>query len=98
MDMTVVVAIIGAIEAVGVTIIGGLISRNNKKNDEYRNLREERDTNIYGLMFATANGTEVLLEAAHGDQLNGNVDEALTRIRVAKGKCNGIANKNMARL
>ena len=99
------VAIIGAIEGVGVAIIAGMFSRFNKNNEAYRAkreardaAREERDASMYDLLFATANGTEVLLEAAHGDQLNGNVEKALASIRNAKSSCNHIANQNMARL
>ena len=105
MDATIVVAIIGAIEGIGVAIIAGMFARFNKRNEEYRakreerdKKREERDANMYDLLFATANGTEVLLEAAHGDKLNGNVEKALTSIRNAKSNCNHIANQQMARL
>ena len=105
MDATIVVAIIGAIEGIGVALIAGMFSRFNKRNDAYRakrekqeEKREERDAHVYDLMFATANGTEVLLEAAHGDKLNGNVETALASIRNAKGNCNHVFNRNAAKI
>lgn len=105
MDSTIVVAIIGAIEGIGVAIIGGLISRYTKQTDQYRKareekdrLREERDACLYDLMFATAGGTEVLLQAAHGDEMNGNVDDALSSIKKAKSECNHVFNRQAAKL
>ena len=99
------VAIIGAVEGIGVAIIAGMFARFNKKNDEYRTkreereaMREERDASMYDLTFATANGTEVLLEAAHGEKANGNVEKALDSIRNAKSNCNHIANQHMAKI
>ena len=101
----IVVAIIGAIEGIGVAVIAGMFQRFTKSNEEYRAKREardakreERDAAMYDLLFATANGTEVLLEAAHGEQLNGNVEDALSSIRNAKSSCNHLANQSMAKL
>ena len=45
------------------------------------------------LLFATANGCDVLLQAAHGDDMNGNVDAARTSISNAKSDCNHIVNR-----
>ena len=61
-------------------------------------LREERDEAIYNLILATATGTEVLLHKAHGDQLNGEVSDALNSIHSAKSTYNKLANKNMAHI
>lgn len=105
MDATVLVAIIGAIEAIAVAIIGGLIARSNKSvaeiedaRAERERLREERDACNYDLLFATANACDVLLLAAHGDHVNGNVEEARESINKAKAKCNRFYNKQAARL
>lgn len=98
MEPSVVVAIIGAIEAIGVAVIGGLISRNQKRSESAQKAREERDSCLYNLMFATASGTEVLLHQAHGEQLNGNVEDALRDIQNAKAKCNSLFNHHMAKL
>lgn len=105
MDSTVVVAIIGLIEAVGVALIGGMLSRSNrraadraKKVDEREKVRIERDTAMYDLVFASASGTEVLLHQAHGDHINGNVEEALDSIRNAKSECNHVFNRQAAEL
>lgn len=101
----IVVAIIGLIEGIGVAIIGALMSRANKKTDEYRKkqderetARVERDTALYDLVFATASGTEVLLHQAHGDHINGNVEEALASIKAAKAECNHVFNRQAAEL
>lgn len=94
MDSGIIIAIIGAIEAVGVAIIGALITRSNKREVA----REERDTNLYDLIFATASGTEVLLHQAHGEQVDGNVDDALDQIKRAKAECNRVFNRQAAKI
>ena len=100
MDPTVMVAIIGAIEGIGVAVIGMFVSQMNKRNDEYHKSREEsdqkrkeRDQALYDLVFADSTGTEVLLHQAHGDHLNGNVEDALKSIHDAKSKFNKIRNE-----
>ena len=100
MEPTVMVAIIGAIEGIGVAVIGMIVSQMNKRNDEYHKRREEsdqkrkeRDQALYDLVFADSTGTEVLLHQAHGDHLNGNVEDALTSIHDAKSKFNKICNE-----
>lgn len=105
MDVTVIVAIIGAIEGIGVAIIGAFIARENRRAEGFRKTqderaarREERDTALYGLMFATASGTEVLLRQAHGEKINGNVDSALESIESAKSKCNELFNQSAAKM
>lgn len=105
MPVEILVAIIGAIQAIGVAIIGGIITRNQRKNDDARNerekreeAREKRDACNYDLLFAVADGTEVLLQQAHGEQMNGNVDEALKSIRDAKVECNHLYNSQIAKL
>lgn len=98
MPVEVLVAIIGAIQAVGVAIIGGIITRTSKQRDKREEAREMRDACNYDLLFAVADGTEVLLQQAHGEQVNGNVDEALRSIRSAKAECNHLYNSQIARL
>lgn len=56
--------------------------------------RKEFDTAQLNLSFAVSNGLLVLLHAAHGDQVNGNVDAAINSIEKAKGKCNALTNEN----
>lgn len=105
METAVIVAIIGAIEAVGVAVIGGMLSRSDKAREDSdqahiarEQQRMERDTCLYDLMFATAEGTEVLLHSAHGEKMNGNVDEALESIKKAKAECNRVFNRQAAML
>lgn len=105
MEPTITVAIIGMIEALGVAIIGGLLARANKRSEDYQkqaaereHAREERDACLYDLIFAVSCGTEVLLHNAHGEKVNGNVDEALSEIRKAKAECNHVFNKQAAKL
>lgn len=111
MDTTVIVAIIGAIEGLGIALIGLLVSSINKKNEEYRSSREKREAKEreerkksdelreefeaakLDLTFATANAVDVLLVAAHGDAINGNVDSARESISRAKSECNHILNR-----
>jgi len=98
MPVEVLIAIIGAIQAIGVAIIGGLITLGQNQRDKRDEAREKRDACNYDLLFAVADGTEVLLQQAHGEQMNGNVDEALKSIRKAKSECNHLYNKQVAKL
>ena len=66
------------------------LAKEQKERDDYR---KELDVSLLGLAFASAEGTEVLLHQAHGEQVNGNVDAALDSIKRAKGRCNEIVNK-----
>ena len=70
----------------------------DKAADEREAARLKRDTCFYDLMFATAEGTEVLLHKAHGDHMNGNVEEALAAIQKAKSECNHFVNHQAAKL
>lgn len=45
------------------------------------------------LEFAVANACEVLLHKAHGDEVNGNVDAALSQVQNAKSACNHMVNE-----
>ena len=67
------------------------------KRDEEKELLEEYELAKLELIFATANGTDVLLKAAHGDHLNGNVQEAMDSISRAKSECNHVVNKRAAK-
>ena len=105
MPVEVLVAIIGAIQAIGVAISGSIITRNQRKNDETRKereqreqAREKRDACNYDLLFSVADGLEVVLCKMHGDQINGNVEQALTSIRNAKSECNRLYNSQIAKL
>lgn len=105
MDVAVIVAIVALIQGVSVAVINGLINKTNKENEAYRARREkrdaerqERDEAIYNLVLANASGTEVLLHQAHGEKVNGNVDDALKSIHSAKSNYNHICNKQMAQL
>ena len=116
MDPGITVAIIALVQGLGVAVINGIISRSNKRNDEYRRKRESeeaayrvereerdrrrevRDAKLYNLVFANSTGTEVLLHQAHGDHLNGNVEQALRSIQRAKGDFNSICNQEVAKL
>jgi len=62
--------------------------------DAKEKARKEFDTAQLNLVFAVSNGLLVLLHAAHGDQVNGNVDAAIASIQKAKGECNMLTNEN----
>ena len=105
MPVEITVAIIGAIQALGVAVIGALITANRRKDEveraalaERERAREERDAHNYDLLFSVADGVEVLLEQAHGDKMNGNVEKALQSVRAAKSKCNHLYNQQVAKL
>ncbi len=112
MPVEVVVAVIGLIQALGVAVIGGIITRNRRADErlqarlaereaeraERDRAREERDACNYDLLFSVADGVEVLLEQAHGERMNGNVEKALASVRGAKSKCNHMYNQQIAKL
>ena len=116
MDASVIVAIVSAVEGIGIAVIGLIVSSINKKNEEYRAKREQREerereqrkhqaamlkeyeTAKLDLLFATANATDVLLQAAHGDHINGNVEKARESISKAKSECNHIVNRNSSEI
>ena len=105
MDVTVIVAIIGAIEGIGVAVIGALIAKGNKRTDEYRKERERREDAArkineasLNLQFAQADALDVLLRKAHGDNLNGEVQEARDSMHRAVGELNKVCNAETARL
>ena len=111
-DPTVVVAAIGAGQAVIVAVISGIFAKLNadakrradeqaerdRAREEHEARREERDTCMYDLVFSTVQGVEVLLHQAHGDKVNGNVDDALESIKNAKSECNHLFNKQAAKM
>lgn len=105
MDTAIIVAVVALFQGVTVAIINGILSRNRKedearerKRDNEQRAREERDAAVYDLTFALANGVEVLLHQAHGERLNGNVEDALNQITRAKSECNHLFNKTVAKL
>lgn len=105
MDASIVIAIIGCIEGIGVALIAGMLARNNRKNDEYRARRDAREQESrkatkasYDLLFALADSVDVLLRKAHGDQINGEVAQAQKELTEAKDELNDICNEQIARL
>lgn len=98
MDASIIIAIIGAVEALCVAIVGGIINKARKADEQHQAMREERDAALYGLVFANASGTEVLLHHAHGEKVNGNVEAAIDSIGSAKAKFNEACNKQAAKL
>lgn len=105
MDAGIIVAVIGAIEAIGVALIGAMVARSNKRNDSYRQRREERERSAleateasYNLLFALADGLDVLLRKAHGDNLNGEVEEAMKELNGAKSDLDHKRTEQLAKL
>lgn len=109
MEPTVTVAIIAAFQAIGVAVIGGLFTHYTRKaearakaltNEEEsrKESRQNMQACMYDLVFANTNALEVLLHQAHGDKINGNVDEALDSIKKAKTKCNSLLNETASKV
>lgn len=98
MEVAVVVAIIALIQGLGVAYINGVVTRDRKKEEEYVKAHFERDKTTYELLFAMSDGLEVLLKKAHGDAVNGDVEEALNMVKIAKNKLNNLCNSQIARL
>lgn len=102
-------AIIAALQALGVAVIGGLFAYYTKRaetqakrlSDEQRardQMREDLQACMYDLVFANTDALEVLLHQAHGDHVNGNVDDALASIKNAKSECNRLVNRTVTKL
>lgn len=98
-------AIVGGVISVVIAVIENKRSKEREADLAYRKEREadekkrqERDKAIYDVVLSTARGTELLLQQAHGEQLNGNVERALKGMRADIGKYNSLSNKNMAEL
>ena len=112
MDAGIVIAIISSVEGIGVAVIGWFIAKSNRRNDNYRKEREEREKEreerehdaleateaSYNLLFALADGLDVLLRKAHGDNLNGDVEKAQKELNKAKGDLNHKCNEQLAKL
>ena len=116
MDTAIIVALISAVQAIGVAVITALISRNRREAevyrakreeqeklakaaaDEIRNQREARELAMMNLLFADAEGTEVLLKKAHGESINGDVEEARYSIAKARTELNQFVNQAAIRL
>ena len=105
MPPEVIVAIIAGVQAIAVAIIGGLIQKNAKKTERYREekeeqyeLRKKRDKALYELVFADSTGTEILLHQAHGDHINGNVESAINSISTAKQNLRSVCTETAAQI
>ena len=99
------VAIIAGVQAIAVAIIGGLIEKNARKTERYREqkeeqyeLRKKRDKALYELVFADSTGTEILLHQAHGDHINGNVESAINSISAAKQNLRSVCTETAAQI
>ena len=99
----IIVAIIGAIESIGIAIIGAMVTRANKREADYRE-RRERERKLaarvtkasYELQFATADALDVVLRKLHGDKINGECEEARCSLKAAKTELNDICNEQLA--
>ena len=82
-----------------ITYNGGLVQQCIDQEGIWQldELLEEYELAKLELLFATANATDVLLQAAHGDHLNGNVEQAMQSIREAKSECNHVVNRKASR-
>lgn len=58
--------------------------RAQKETKDYREKRERIDTAKWQVLLSTMEGVTVLLHHAKGEQLNGNVEAALTGIEQAR--------------
>jgi hypothetical protein len=102
-DTSIVVALISAVGLISVAIIEGLnIRRRNTEAVEKQQDRDEQAKSLemqramFGLVGATADGTQVLLLQAHGEKLNGNVTAALKDIECAKQDYNRVRDSIVA--
>lgn len=103
METAVIVAILGVIEGIGCSVIGLIVKRNNADSEEYRAKREADEKKAkevtkasIDLQFSMADCLDVLLRKAHGDNLNGEVEEARQSLKKAKGELNSHANTFLA--
>lgn len=79
--------------------------QSRKEDLEYRadrerreEARKKRDAALYGVVLSTARGSEVLLQKARGDELNGEVSHALNSIENSISKFNNVSNEELSNL
>ena len=59
--------------------------------------KAEFDAAKLDLLYSVANGTDVVLQYAHGEKVNGNVEAARESIKKAKAECNRITNREVVK-
>lgn len=106
MEAEIVIAIVTSSTAALSSIACALIaSRNGKRAEDaaksaeaYRRDREELDVAKWKVLKATMEGVTVLLKQAKGEQLNGNVEEALTDIQKAGESLDDVQSRLLAKI
>lgn len=106
MEAEIMVAIITSTIAAISGIAGTIIATSNRKRadeaeritEEYRRDREELDVAKWKVLKATMEGVTVLLKQAKGEQLNGNVEEALNGISEAEQSLDTVQTKMLAKM
>lgn len=87
MDITsIIVAIISAISAIIVSIIGGFNIHNRKSDEKLQKLRTTEFRLGMDMQAASIELADVIAIAVTGGHTNGNVEEARNKAREAKAK------------
>ena len=93
METELIIAIVTSSAAAITSIVTALIARSNKKDaSNYRTKREKLDRAKWKVLTATMEGVSLLLHHAHGEKLNGNVDEALDKVKEAEAELDNVMN------
>lgn len=93
METELIIAIVTSSAAAVTSIVTALIARSNKQDAKnYRSKREKLDRAKWKVLTATMEGVSLLLHHAHGEKLNGNVDEALNKVKDAEAELDNVMN------
>jgi hypothetical protein len=108
LDTTLVIAVIGALQTLAVTVIGGLFARDSKRRkkqlddaDVRATLRAEESRLSMRLMSADLSLTRATAHAVKEGRANGTMDAAITEADAAELEyynfVNGVAAKQVAK-
>ena len=96
--MEILIAVIPASVAAVASVLCALITsgarqaqkESAREAHEYRSQRERLDKAKWKVLIATMEGVTVLLHQARGEQLNGNVEDALEGISAAEAELSDV--------
>ena len=94
--MELIASSIAAIAAVAVAIIEARAGAQRKQEQEAQEAHNKILAASFELQQKTAEGTVILLKAAHGDNLNGDVEKAIKDIEDAEDSFSRQTNKILA--
>jgi len=86
MEAGVISTIVSTVGAMGIALVGYSQKMNQKKNDKYEALRQERDLIQLEMIQAELKLSKVTAKAVLNQKCNGDVDEAMDWVRTVEIK------------